>query len=171
MSVAANTSLVSVEEYLGKSYDPNCEYIDGVLRPKPMPTYEHAKMEYRTTSLINGLDLGFDAVPEQTVRLRETKYLIPDVAVQRVSELQRPYPTKPIHLCIEILSPEDRFSEVVRKCEDYHAWGVKYCWIIDPEAKRAWEFEGSQRPREVPAGGHITAGAIVLSVSDLFAGF
>lgn len=134
------SDLVPVEEYLGKSYDPNCEYIDGVLRPKPLPNYRHSKMQMRACNLIDGLGLGFDAVPEQTVRLRETKCLIPDVAVQRISDLQEPYPTKPIHLCIEILSPEDRFSEVLGKCEDYHAWGVKYCWIIDPESKRASEF-------------------------------
>ena len=171
MSVAANTTLVPLEEYLGKSYDPNCEYIDGALRPKPMPTFEHGETQKRVSFLIDALQLGFVATPEQTVRLRETKWLIPDVAVQRRSELQRPYPTKPIHLCVEILSPEDRFSEVIAKCEEYQAWGVKYCWIIDPEAQRAWEFEGGNRLHEIPAGGQITAGPIVLSLADLFAGF
>lgn len=45
--------------------------------------------------------------------LRGTKYLVPDIAVRRVSELHQPYPAKPIHLCIELLSPDDRFSEVI----------------------------------------------------------
>ena len=43
--------------------------------------------------------------------------------------------------------------------------------IIDPEAHRAWEFEGRNRLREIPAGGQITAGPIVPSLTDLFAGF
>lgn len=130
MNVATSTSLVTVEEYLKSTAKPNAEYIDGVVRPKPMPTYKHAKMEFRVSKLVNDLQ-GFDAVPEQTVKLRERKYLVPDVAVQRSEELQQPYPEKPIYLCVEILSPEDRFSELVAKCKDYHAWGVKYCWIID----------------------------------------
>ena len=171
MNVAANTTLVPLEEYSGKSYDPNCEYIDGVLRPKPMPTYRHGKMQLRSSTLINGLNAGYEAVPEQTLRLSETRWLIPDVAVQRLTEIQQPYPTKPIHLCVEILSPEDRFSEVIAKCEQYQAWGVKYCWIIDPEAQRAWEFEGGNRLHEIPAGSQITAGPIVLSLADLFSGF
>jgi Uma2 family endonuclease len=171
MSVATSTTLIPVEEYLRTSYKPACDYIDGVLRQKSMPTYRHGKMELRASNLINEPETGFDATPEQTLFLRQGKYLVPDIAVQRVSELQQPYPTKPIHLCIEILSPEDRFSEVVVKCEDYHAWGVRFCWIIDPEEKVGWEYEAGSRPRQVPADGQITAQELSLSLKDLFAGF
>jgi Uma2 family endonuclease len=113
----------------------------------------------------------FDAEPELTVWLREHKSLIPDVAVQRLIELQEPYPTRPVHLCIEILSPEDRFGDVVVKCEDYHAWGVRFCWIIDPEEKQCWEYEAGSRPHQVSVDGQVTAQEIVLSMRDLFAGF
>jgi Uma2 family endonuclease len=171
MSVATRTTLIPVEEYLKSSYKPACEYIDGVLRQKSMPTYKHGKMELHLSNLINQPEWGFEATPELTVWLRENKYLIPDVAVQRSSELQQPYPTKPIHLCIEILSLEDRFGEVVVKCEDYHAWGVRYCWIIDPEEKQCWEYVAGSRPHQVPADGRLTAREISLSLSGLFAGF
>ena len=116
-SVAASTTLIPVEEYLKASYKPACDYIDGVLRQKPMPTFKHGKMELRASNLINESEVGFEATPELTVRLSDRKYLVPDVAVQRISELQQPYPREPIHLCIEILSPEDRFSDTLSaKC-------------------------------------------------------
>lgn len=169
--MTASPALIPVEEYLRSAYKPSCEYIDGVLRAKPMPTYKHGKMELRVSNLINRLKNGFEAIPEQTVRIREGKYLVPDIAVQRVSELQQPYPGKPVHLCSEVLSPEDRFSEVLAKCEDYHAWGVKFCWLIDPEKKQCWEYESGDRPHQIPEGGRIAAREIIVSLADLFADF
>src|SRR5207248_11182748 len=111
MNVATSTTLIPVEEYLRTSYKPACDYIDGVLRQKPMPTYKHGLTEYNVSFLINQPGSEFRAVPEQSVKIREGKYLVPDVAVQRLAELQQPYPEKPIYLCIEVRSPEDRFSE------------------------------------------------------------
>ena len=64
------------------------------------------------------------AASELTVGIREGKYLVPDVGVQLRTAIQDPYPTKPIALCIEILSPEDRFAETLAKCDEYLEWGV-----------------------------------------------
>ena len=168
MSMVAETTLISVEEYLRSSFKPNCDYIDGVLRQKPMPTFEHGNVQLVVCELINRLG-GFRATPEQTLRIRDTKYLVPDVAAQRLSELQRPYPSKPVHLCVEILSPGDRFSDAVAKCDEYHEWGVPYCWIIDPQKNRAWQYDAGGRPNEVPADGDISAAPIILSHADIFA--
>jgi hypothetical protein len=40
-------SLVSVEEYLRRTEKPTCEYTDGFLHPKPMPTKLHAWLEFK----------------------------------------------------------------------------------------------------------------------------
>ncbi len=91
--------------------------------------------------------------------------------VQRTDQLQQPYPSKPIYLCIEVLSPGDRFSETEAKCEAYHAWGVSYCWIIDPEKRLAWEHAATDRPRQVQEGGRISTQHLAVSLEDLFTGF
>jgi len=168
MSVTASTTLISVEEYLRTEYDPSCDYIDGVLRQKSMPTFKHGRMEHKLCNLVDRF-VGYCASPEQTVRIREAKYLVPDVAVQRVSGLRDPFPVEPIHLCIEIMSPGDRFGEIVSKCDEYHAWGVEHCWIVDPEDQRCWQYDSGGRPNEVPQDGQITAGPIILSHADIFA--
>jgi Uma2 family endonuclease len=164
------TTLVSVEEYLRTSYKPACEYIDGALRQKPMPTYMHSKIQGRVVSLIEGCGKGFESLPELTVRIREDKYLVPDVVVDRIERRQQPYPTKPVYLCIEIMSPDDRFSEVATKCEEYHAWGVPFCWIVDPEKRASWQYAAGERPHEIPAGGELTTGEITVSLTELFEG-
>jgi hypothetical protein len=48
---------------------------------------------------------GAQALPELTVRLSSTRYLVPDVSV--TGDFPGPYPTDPVLLCCEILSTED----------------------------------------------------------------
>jgi len=31
-------------------------------------------------------------------------------------------------------------SEMIAKCEEYHAWGAPFCWILDPQEQTAWDF-------------------------------
>ena len=38
----STTALISVEEYLRRTEKPNCEYEDGVLHPKAVPTTLHS---------------------------------------------------------------------------------------------------------------------------------
>ena len=159
----STSALVSVEEYLRMTDKPNREYRDGVLYPKPMPTTHHGKVQFKLAALLD--QLGLQAGCEITVRLSAAKYLIPDVIAG--PELQSPYPTEPVLLCCEILSPEDRLGAMFAKCEEYHAWGVPFCWVIDPEKRTAWEYHASGEPTRTSEFLH--AGDISVSVNDLFA--
>jgi Uma2 family endonuclease len=70
-------------------------------------------------------------------------------------------------LCVEIVSPPDRVGKLFVKCEEYHKWGVPYCWVIDPEHKIAWEyFPADLEPRKVAV--YLTAGPISLDLDDVF---
>lgn len=167
--MAESGTLVSVEEYLQTTYKPACEYCDGVLTQKPMPTRKHSHAQYRVAMLINTAFAAFEAGPELTVRLREGRYLVPDVAVQQLDRLQDPYPTEPIHLCVEVLSPDDRLSAVISKAEEYHAWGVPVVWIIDPENRMAWEFSPKRGLHEVGIEGSLNASPISIPLRDVLA--
>ena len=156
---------MTAEEYLRTNYKPACEYIDGALRQKAMPACDHGSIQMQFGRLI---PLPYYVVSaELTVRIREGMYLVPDLGVQLRSKVQKPYPTKPIFLCIEILSPEDRFAEVLAKCDEYLAWGVPMTWIVDPELRRAWQYSG-RLPQEIPSSGSLVAGEISVSLSELF---
>lgn len=41
----------------------------------------------------------------------------------------------PPELVVEILSPDDRYGEVMEKLEEYLALGVDLVWIVDPERR------------------------------------
>jgi Uma2 family endonuclease len=157
-----STTLVPVEEYLRYSEKPNCEYRDGVLHPKPMPTTFHGLLEFMLVVILR--KLGLQAAPEVTVRLSDTKYLVPDVIAAHF--LQSPYPVDPVLLCCEILSPEDRLGTMLAKCEEYHAWGVPFCWVIDPVKRTAWEYHATSEPVRVTSTLH--AGEHSVSLEELF---
>jgi Uma2 family endonuclease len=110
---------------------------------------------------------GVDARPEVTVRLTPTRFLIPDLIADLI--IEDPYPTKPVMLCVEIRSPEERFSAAVMKCEEYQAWGVPYCWVIDPVKQTAWEFHTQNDLVKVEAGGTLHAGNLVVHLTELLA--
>ena len=131
--VMSKVGLVSVEEYLRCSEKPNREYRDGVLYAKAWPTTSHALIQFAVATMLR--NVGLEAVLEVTVKLLPTKYLVPDVIAAPV--LEGPYPTAPVLLCCGILSSEDRLGSMLAKCEEYHAWGVPFCWVIDPVKRTA----------------------------------
>jgi Uma2 family endonuclease len=164
MSTAA---LVSVEDYLRRTEKPYCEYLDGVLYPKAIPTTPHARVQRLLLILLQRQ--GLEALPEVTLRLSDTKFLIPDVVVGR--NMQSPYPTDPVLLCAEILSPTDRLVATLAKCELYHAWGVPFCWVIDPDKQSAWQYHAGREPERIgraERGGVLEAGELSVSLQELF---
>jgi Uma2 family endonuclease len=159
MSTAA---LVPLEEYLRLTDKPYREYRDGVLYPKPMPTWAHGVLQSVLAALLR--KLGLQAGSEITVRLSAGKFLIPDVIATR--HIQEPYPTEPVLLCCEILSPDDRIGATFAKCEEYHAWGVPFCWVIDSVKRTAWEYHSGGEPLRVT--GTLHAGEIAVELHELF---
>jgi Uma2 family endonuclease len=159
MSTAA---LISVEEYLRMTDKPNREYRDGVLYPKPMPTWFHGILQSVLCELLR--KQGLHSGSEVSLRMSPNKVLVPDVIGAR--SLQLPYPTEPVLLCCEILSPEDRLGATLAKCEEYHAWGVPFTWVIDPVKRAAWEYPSNGDPARVTDT--LRAGEISISVPELF---
>ena len=160
----SSVALVSVEEYLRQTEKPYREYIDGVLHAKAMPTLLHSLIQFALVALLR--KRGLEAAQELTVRLSGTKYLVPDVAAAHT--LQGPYPTEPVLLCAEILSPDDRLGATLAKCEHYHTWGVPFCWVIDPEKQTAWQYHSGSEPERVERGGILSAGEVNIPLEELF---
>jgi Uma2 family endonuclease len=63
-------------------------------------------------------------------------------------------------------------NELRAKCRSFRAAGVDACWIIDPEDRRAYVFEGDRDAEELPADGILESAYLPgfrLSLADLFA--
>lgn len=161
----ASTAIVPVEEYLRTEYVPRREYVDGVLIEKPRANWEHSMLQGWLGALIMKLFPQYAAGSELHTRLRHQEYRLPDVAADLRSKITGPYPESAVHLCVEILSPEDRLGETFAKCERYHDWGVPFCWVVDPMKRRAWNYAKGDEPRVVES---LNAGGIHLELSEVF---
>jgi Uma2 family endonuclease len=167
--MAAASTPLTIEEYLGASYEPECEYVDGELIPKAMGTNDHSRLQYRIGQLLYRYEAAglCEVSPEQSLRVRQGAVLIPDVCLLPLGHGEHGVVSTLAFLCIEILSPSDRFTYTVRKCEEYLRWGVPACWIFDPEEKMAWSYD-AMGLHQLPPDGVLRSGSFELALSELW---
>jgi Uma2 family endonuclease len=165
----ASGTLVSLEEYLGTIYEPDCEYVDGKLLERNMGETDHGGLQGLLVAwLLNRRkELGIHVFPETRTQVASGRYRVPDIAVT-TARPGGPILMEPPFLCIEILSPEDRVSHVEDKIDDYLAFGVAHVWVVDPRRKRAWSYTAQGKRETVSL---LTTGEprIELPIQDLFA--
>ncbi len=70
--------------------------------------------------------------------MKAERFRIPDVCVVLGGHPPGQIFTEPPFLCIEILSKDDRATDIQAKVEDYLDFGVPNVWIIDPRTRRGW---------------------------------
>jgi Uma2 family endonuclease len=169
MIMATTSAPLSVEEYLATSYEPECEYVDGELIPKAMGTKDHGRLQTRLAHLLYRCEEGglCQVVTEQSVRIRQGAVLIPDVCLLAPDNGEHGLVNSPPLLCIEVLSPSDRFTYTVKKCDEYVRWGVPACWIFDPEDKKAWIYDADGLHPVAPDG-TLRSGTIELALKELW---
>ena len=144
MSVFAG---VSVEDYLHSSFpDVDREYRDGALVERSIPDYLHGKTQALLIALFMALRKQILLYPcaETRMRLRAGRFLIPDVAVFHLREPGLVPDTPPL-VAAEILSPDDRLTEVREKLEEYRTWGVRHVWLVDPHSRRLYSCDAGLR--------------------------
>jgi len=146
-------ALVSINEYLKTSYDPDCDYVDGVIEERNWGENDHAELKTSIAYFFRSRrkELGVYVVVEQRVQVSPTRFRVPDVCVLLGSRPKEQIFRTPPFICIEILSPEDRLSRVQERMNDYLHFGVPYVWMLDPETRKAyrWTTEGMHEVKEL----------------------
>jgi len=116
---------VSVEEYLRTSFPGiDREYREGIIVERSRPDYLHGKTQALLIALFMALRKKLSLFPCAEIRMmpRVGRFLIPDVAVFHLKEPDLVPATLPL-IAIEILSPDDRLSEVRDKLEEIQGVG------------------------------------------------
>jgi Uma2 family endonuclease len=149
---------LSVQEFHAR-YDgekPYYEYWNGEAVQKSMPTLLHGLIQKILMLLLDGI--GYVSASEVTLNLDPDYEPVPDV-IASDGPIGDPYPTSPVDVAIEILSPKDSFSRVLRKCRLYEQWGIRRILVIDPVERVVWHFENSA-PQETDVIARRTDAAI-----------
>jgi len=129
-------SETSLAEYLATSYRPDREYIDGELRERNVGLWMHARLLALLAAWCGSREGAWRALGAISARVRVSalRIRVPDLV------LVRPIPqpavlTEPPLLVIEILSPDDTYSDTEERAADYQRMGVQTIWIIDPQTR------------------------------------
>ena len=128
------TTLISVEEYLKSSYEPDAEYVDGVIEERPMGEDQHSAWQVALVTYFNvrGREWNIRVRSELRTRTSERRYRIPDVAVLDAALPREPVATVPPLIAFEVLSPEDRLSRLLVRLADFENMGVPAIYVIEP---------------------------------------
>ena len=138
---AMATTKTSLEEYLGTSYRPDVEYIDGELQERNVGEIEHAKMILAVLMWFVGhrQEWQIQILPDVRVQATPERFRIPDVCVCAASSSDTRIVTTPPLVVVEVLSPEDRIANYQQRIADYLGMGVRGVWVIDPETRNGWD--------------------------------
>lgn len=131
----ATGTTIALEEYLGSTYEPDCEYLDGELLERNVGKTKHALLQTALAAYFfaRRREWGITVLTELRVCVSERRYRIPDLCVVMGPVPTEEIPSAPPLIWIEILSPEDRPLRVQEKIRDVLDFGCPWVWIIDPD--------------------------------------
>jgi Uma2 family endonuclease len=162
-------NLVSENEYLHTSYRPDCDYVDGFVLERNLGRHDHARLQGLILYWLMQHEKQWQihAVPECRLKIRTRKYRVPDVMVLPSAASYPSVIEEPPLLCIEVVSPDDRLSDLVIRAGDYLTLRVPVTWILDPETKQSFVY--SDQGTVASFDPVLRQGQIELPIAELFA--
>lgn len=139
-------AFVSVEEYLSTSYEPDVEYVDGVVEERSMGEDQHAAWQITIGSFFftRSHKWNIRVRPELRTKTGERRYRIPDIAIREADIPVEPVAITPPLIAFEILSPEDRIARLLIRLADFEVMGVPAIYVIDPQDGALFRFQGGK---------------------------
>ena len=165
----ATSTLVPLQVYLESDYRPDCDWIDGEVRERNMGEGQHSNIQqfFIVFFSVHKREWGIHIWPEQRVQVAANRFRVPDVTVTRASAPFEAIITVAPLLCVEVLSRDQRMSEIDERAQDYLAMGVPVVWIVDPLRRTAYvsDAQGQRQVTELSVAGT----EIRVGVAEVFA--
>jgi Uma2 family endonuclease len=144
-------ALVPVEEYLRMSFEGSGpEYLDGELVERNLGGNSHSSTQANLIGILQSLRKKHQihVRPEIHMRLAPMRIRVADLAVFQEKPSEE-IPSSPPHVVVEIVSPGDRYVEILEKLKEYRGWGIRHIWLLDP-ASESFSVYDDAGLREVP---------------------
>lgn len=140
---------ISVSDYLHEIYRPDRDYVDGEVQERNPAEREHSAWQLALTVYFRNhrKEWGLRVYPELRLQVSPTRFRVPDIMLLRRDAPDEQIITHPPLVCIEILSPEDRFGRIEERIADYLSFGVRDVWVIDPVVAQGYRCKGAN-PRD-----------------------
>ena len=139
----ATATKVPLEVYLQSSeYEPDAEYVEGVIEERPVGEFDHAAWQEALLAYFrqHRQEWKVRALPELRVKVSPARYRVPDVTVlDQAAPVEQIITHAPL-MVFEILSPEDTVTRMLVKLADYAAMGIAGIFVIDPATQTHYVF-------------------------------
>ncbi len=166
----ATGTLIPLDEYIGHSFRPDCDYIDGELLERNVGEEQHSDLQARFIELLLTSENKryIRANPELRVQVRPDNFRVPDVCVRPRNAPSRRFITEAPLLCIEILSPSDTVTETRKRIGEYLDMGVPEVWLVDSRFRTITIYNGSSIVEHSSGGLTIPQAPVTLQIADIF---
>ena len=162
--MAAGTTLLTLEQFNAQyANEHGYEYWFGEVVQKGMPTWLHGLLQLILAEFF--YRAGYATASEIDLRIDPNWQPRPDIIA--ATEIEQPYPTKPVDIAAEILS-DDPMTKVFEKCRNYARIAVRQIFVFDPEAKMAWQWSRETNNLERIQSANLTNGS-TLEVDQIWA--
>jgi Uma2 family endonuclease len=138
----ATGTLISVEEYLNTSYDPDVEYVDGELVERNVGDWLHSLVQSNIIYAFRRKYPSVFTIGELRTRTRGTRYRLPDVCLLLAPPKTRFLLAAPL-VAIEIVSRDDRWDYTMDRLNELLEISTPNIWMIDPRHKTIYTYDGS----------------------------
>ena len=128
-TVAPKLSLEEFQDRYGHA-DRAYEYWNGEARSKGIPTWIHGLLQKIVMLVLD--EAGFESAPEVELRIAREIHPRPDVIATRTQPVEEPYPSRALDVVVEIISEDDRISNIREHCHKYEEWGFTGIYLVDP---------------------------------------
>src|ERR1022692_2911266 len=135
--MGTTSTLVSLDQYLQSAYEPDREFVDGVLLERHVGTQRHGMLQALLAMFFGQYRKSHRISVFTETRLLEDavtgRHRIPDVMVLHVPYSQGRVVTDVPAIVVEIKSPDDTFDDIVDRCFDYEKLTVGGIVVMDPD--------------------------------------
>lgn len=183
-AIATATRLISGEMFAALGDIGPCELVEGRIVAVTPPGFDHGEIEFaigteirrfvreHNLGRVSGGEAGiYTRRNPDTVRGADVIFISNERYAQRTSAS---YLDVAPDLIVEVLSPNDRWSEVTAKLQEYFAIGVRLVWLVDPQQRRVHAYraltEVALFTEEDTLPGEDVLPGFSMSLADIFAG-
>lgn len=158
---ATTTELITGEELLAMGEMGRCELVEGEIVMLSPTGSRHGSVELNfgeaLRAFVRPRKLGLVKVGEvgiytrrnpDTVRGADALFISNERAAKLSSSA---YLDVAPDLVVEVLSPDDRWTEMTKKLREYFAIGVRLVWVADPDSRTVSAYRSPTDVREFSA--------------------
>ena len=155
----------------------------GELVPMTPVGFQHSAIVGRLGKLLSnyvdekqlgivGMEGGFKLKREPDTLRAPDIHFVSKVRIEKEGITQK-FADYPPDLAVEVLSPEDTASEILKKVEEYLAGGVPLVWVVDPANQKVTVYRSLQDIKILSADQELDGGQVIsgfrTKIADIFA--